>query len=233
MRCFKSMSLLVVLASVLSAQALSIADVEAVSIRNDLSGLTELRDEAEKQDDGYLQAFLEYRIAVAANAANDAKLAKRSLKTSAKLLRGGLETSPNSVQHMTLLANVYGLQIGINPMKGMTLGRKSHALIDRAMNIDPTNPHTLLAKGISDFNTPSMFGGSKGDALKTLDAAIKAFGASPDAQWGAAEAHVWRALALDEQARRSEAVAALNTALEIEPDYAWARFILRSMAATS
>ena len=232
MRYLKAMSLTIVLASVVSSHALSVKDIEHASIRNDLNRLSELRSEAESQDDAFVRAFLEYRIGVAANVAQDAKLARQSLKRSARILRDALKDTPESVPHMTLLANVYGMQIGIDPMKGMTLGRKSHELIDRAIEIDPSNAHTLLVKGISDFSTPSMFGGSKRDALATLDQAIKAFEATPDAQWGVAEAYVWRALTLDAMERRDDAIEALNAALTLEPDFVWARFILDSMRAT-
>lgn len=232
MRALKTMSILMVLTCVLSAHALSVKDVEHASLRNDLDRLTALRAEAEQQDDTFVAAFLEYRIGIAANVAEDPKLAKRSLKRSAKILRSSLKDQPDSVPHLTLLAHVYGMQIGMNPMKGMTLGPKQHALIERAVEIDPDNAHTLMVKGVSDFNTPSMFGGSKSDALAMLDRAIKAFDATPDAEWGVAEAWVWRALTLDAMERRADAVEALNTALSLEPDYAWARFILRSMDAT-
>lgn len=233
MRTLKTMSILMVLTCVLSAHALSVKDVEHASLRNDLDGLTELRAEAQAQEDTFVAAFLEYRIGIAANVAQDAKLAKQSLKRSAKILRSSLKDSPDSVPHLTLLAHVYGMQIGMNPMRGMTLGPKQHALIERAVEIDPDNAHTLLVQGVSGFNTPSMFGGNKSDALAMLDRAIKAFDAAPDAEWGAAEARVWRALTLDAMERRNDAIDALNTALTLEPDYAWARFILSSMEATS
>lgn len=233
MRILKSMSVLMVLTCVLSAHALSVKDIEHASLRNDLDRLNDLRTEVQQQDDAYVTAFLEYRIGVAANVAQESRLAKRSLKRSAKILRGVLKETPDSLPHLTLLAQVYGMQIGVSPMKGMTLGRKQHALIERAVAIDPDNAHALLVKGISDYNTPSMFGGNKSDALGTLDRAIKAFESTPDAEWGVAEAWVWRALTLDAMERRGDAIEALNTALTLEPDYAWARFILASMEATS
>lgn len=233
MRFLKFLSVGLVLAGVLSAHALSLKTIEDASIRNDLTELVSYRGQAEQVNDAYVSAFLEYRIGIAANVAQDRKLAKSSLKRAAKILKKKLKVSPDSAAHLALLGNIYGMQIALSPMKGMTLGPKANKLVERAIEIAPSDPNTLLSLGISRYNTPSIFGGNKTEALAALDQAIKAFEVSQDAQWGKAEAHVWRALALDAMERRADAVTALNAALDLEPDFEWARFILSSMEATS
>ncbi len=233
MNFLKTLTIVLVATSVLSAGALSIESIEHASVRNDLDALVALRNDADAAATPFATAFLEYRIGVAANALSDTKTAKRSLKTSAKILKGLLDETPDSVESLTLLANVYGMTMGVSPIKAPFLGPKAERLIERAYEIAPGNAQVLLVRGISAFNTPSMFGGSKTKALDWLDQAIKAYDSNASTQkWGAAEAYVWRALTLDAMERRGDAIADLNEALAREPDYAWAQFILGNMQAT-
>ncbi|MFK7886048.1 MAG: hypothetical protein AB8G16_04210 [Gammaproteobacteria bacterium] len=229
MEFLKPLALILVLSCMAPAEALSVDTVEYASVRNDLDGLVALRSELTANTASYNAAFLEFRIGVAANANGEGKIAKKSLKNSAKILKKALKESPDSVPHMALLANVYGMQIGVSPMKGPLLGGKAQRLAERATQLEPGNAQTMLIRGISSFNTPSMWGGSKKDALKWLDQAITAFERGATTGWGAAEAHVWRALTLDALERRAEAIDALNVALSVEPDYVWARFILSTL----
>ena len=233
MNFLKSLTMILVATSVLSAGALSIESIEHASVRNDLGALIALRNEADATTTPFTTAFLEYRIGVSANALSDTKTAKRSLKSSTKILKQLLDEKPDSLEALTLLSNVYGMTIGVSPIKAVFLGPKAERLIERAYEIAPHNAQVLLVRGISAYNTPSMFGGSKTKALDWLDQAIKSYESSPsNGEWGAAEAYVWRALTLDAMERRSDAIADLNEALEREPDYAWALFILGNMQAT-
>lgn len=230
MNFLKPLALMVVLSTVLPAEALSVDAIEYASVRNDIEGLVTLRESVTSdKTSSYAAAFLEFRIAIAANANGDGSVAKKSLKRSATILKQALKDAPDSVEHMALLANVYGMQIGVSPLKGPLLGGKAQRLAERATALDPTNAQTMLIRGISSFNTPSMWGGSKKDALDWLDKAIGAFDSGASTGWGQAEAHVWRALTLDALERRDEAIDALNAALSIEPDYVWARFILGNL----
>lgn len=233
MNFLKSLTMILVAASVLSADALSIESIEHASVRNDLGALVALRNDADATAAPFVAAFLEYRIGVSANALRDTKTAKRSLKSSAKILKKLLNDQPDSVEVLTLLSNVYGMTIGVSPIKAPFLGPKAERLIQRAYEIAPDNAQVLLVRGISAYNTPSTFGGSKSKALDWLDQAIKSYAADPsDGNWGAAEAYVWRALTLDALERRADAIADLNQALAREPDYAWAQFILGNLQAT-
>lgn len=230
----KTIALMLLLGVAANVQALSVESIEYASLRNDLGALLAMRDEANTQTSDYASAYLDFRIGVAANVMGDTKLAKSSLKSSAKTLQRKLKESPDSVPHMALLANVYGMTIGVSPIKGAFLGPKSQKLIDRAMALAPNDPTVLLVKGISLYNMPSMFGGSKSEALEMLEQAIAAFDASlATPAWGPREAQVWRALTLDALDKRDAAIVELNSALEREPDYAWARFVLGNLESAS
>jgi hypothetical protein len=50
-----------------------------------------------------------------------------------------------------------------------TYGRRSERILNRALEIDPTEPYALLVKGQSLYYKPSWFGGDAAEAKKTFE----------------------------------------------------------------
>jgi len=130
-----------------------------------------------------------------------------------------------------LLSGSYGQMMGINPMRGMSLGPKSSDALEKAKELAPKNPRVWIISGTQDYFTPSMFGGDKEQALKTFKKAARL--AKQESiedplmpSWGHAEAYAWIGIAQMNAERYAEARTAFEKALELNPDYGWVKGVL-------
>ena len=92
------------------------------------------------------------------------------LKKSEELLTAILREDKKAAEANALLSGVYGLQIGLSPIKGMTLGSKSGRLLSKALKEAPDNAIVHHFRGSNLFYTPSMFGGDVDESKQILDA---------------------------------------------------------------
>jgi tetratricopeptide (TPR) repeat protein len=127
-------------------------------------------------------------------------------------------------------SSVIGQLIGANPLRGMTLGRKSSTAMDRAVEAGPNNPRVWLLRGIGAMFTPAMFGGGIDKAEEYLTKALTLFPndrpAPPMPAWGHAEAYIWMGQLHKRRDRIDEARQAYTRALELQPDNGWVRHVL-------
>lgn len=126
-----------------------------------------------------------------------------------------------------LLGSVIGMQIGSNPIKGMTHGPRSDGAMEKALELGPNNPRVWLLNGIGAMFRPKLFGGGNERAEQHLRKAIALFDedrpAPPAPRWGKEEAWLWLGQMLEDEKRWDEAKRAYETALAIAPDNAWIR----------
>lgn len=130
-----------------------------------------------------------------------------------------------------LLTGVYGQRMGLNPMQDMFLNGDASEALERAKSLAPDNPRVWIIAGTQDFFTPSMFGGDKKRALQRFKKAARL--ARQESvedplrpSWGHAEAYAWIGIAHLQAERWSKARAALQTALDVNPDYRWVQSVL-------
>ena len=202
--------------------ATTIESVDAAANQLDVQTLEQLSQQAS----GYTKAYADYRLAISANLRADADKAEAALEQAVDIL-----TPAEDAESKALLAAVYGMQIGMNPLKGMTLGPKAGSTLDDAAEIEPTNPRVLLVRAISAYNTPAIFGGGPGNAIEFSNQAIASF-RQPcnDICWGHAEAYTWRGLAKQQLGDQQGALNDWQQALQTNPDYGWAKFLLSQAA---
>lgn len=129
-----------------------------------------------------------------------------------------------------LRASVLGMMIGSNPLRGMTLGPKSGAEMEKALAAGPQNPRVWLMRGIGAINTPAMFGGGLDKAEEYLKQSIAFFANDrpqpPAPGWGLNEAHAWLGQVYAKQDKVDAARAEYQKALALEPNDMWVRTAL-------
>jgi tetratricopeptide (TPR) repeat protein len=129
-----------------------------------------------------------------------------------------------------LRSGVIGMMIGSNPIKGMTLGPKSAAQMEKALELAPRNPRVWLLRAIGAFNTPAMFGGGMDRAEEYLLKSIALFSQDkplpPAPTWGLHEAYTWLGRVYANEDKIPAARTAYHKALEIEPNDMWVRSVL-------
>jgi tetratricopeptide (TPR) repeat protein len=207
------------------ADPVTITAIENASMELNLNQLLEVQ----RQSYGYDQALANYRLGLNYSFTGKHALALESLKLAINQLKNLVKNDPQDVESWALLSQVYGLNIAFQPIKGTELGPKSEQALDKAKKIAPNNPRVLLISGIGKYNTPAMFGGSKQLALIELNQAIMQYKNNEHSNypWGFAEAYTWRGLTQLELGNKAEALADWKKAIEISPNYGWAKNLLR------
>lgn len=213
--------------------------VERAQLTGAIGTLRECREElalrleggAAASIDRYNLAYVKWRIAQALYAESDTEEERQKLLAEAReLLEAAVEADPDNAEALALLGGVLGESIGDSMIRGMTLGPKSGAALNKAARLDPENPRVALQRGVSYFHTPSMFGGGVEKAIGELQRARELFDrrapAPPWPSWGRIDAYAWLGQALAREGREDEARAVYREALEIEPDAGWIRFAL-------
>lgn len=173
----------------------------------------------------YTVAYSGYRLALLPSVARSER--DQLLAEAVGLLKQVTKEDPRSAEAHALLSSVYGLQIGGSLFKGMSLGPRSGAAMDRAVELDPANPRVILLQGIGAFHKPGVFGGGKDKAETLLRKAIVLFEKEPAdhpwPNWGRAEAHAWLGEILANRGDTVGSRAEYEKALEIAPDFARVR----------
>lgn len=83
---------------------------------------------------------------------------------------------PNNSEIITLQAWVLSAMIGVSPMtRGAKLGPQSGMLLDKAIELDKTNPRPYYMKGQSAMYTPAMWGGGKDKAIPLFEKALELY----------------------------------------------------------
>ena len=137
----------------------------------------------------------------------------------------------NSAEMLALMSTIYGIKISVYPDLATTLGLKNFAMISKALSLEPNNPRVLLEAGISKFNAPPYYGGSKTEALKYFQKSVDSFEkiVAPDTMqpdWGHLEALAWLGMSYSSLNEYDKAIQFYKKALEINPEYKWIKYQL-------
>jgi tetratricopeptide (TPR) repeat protein len=198
----------------------------------DLQAVCELLQAAPEgaAPDKYLHYYRGYADYVSAYllSRDDSDRATDLVQEAESELQEALKLDPDFAEAEALLGASYGLEIGLHPFRGMWLGSKAGSHTERALQLAPADPRVLLLRAISDYFTPSVFGGDKQRALQEFRAALAAFDSYHSADdaapgWGRAETYAWLGLAESRDGQTEAARADLSKALELAPDYVLAR----------
>jgi tetratricopeptide (TPR) repeat protein len=130
-----------------------------------------------------------------------------------------------------LLAMCYGTMIYFDPAKlAPEMTPKIRAAVARASELEPGNPRVLLFGAINNLWSTWFAGGDRQKAVARWREALGRFGKEPEKEpllpdWGQADGWAWLAqlYMVMEPPDVREAKAAVDQALRLRPDFAWAR----------
>ncbi|AZG74956.1 hypothetical protein [Shewanella livingstonensis] len=223
----KTLLLITSLTLVSQTSFANISDIDAAANTMNISELTQYS----QNSSNYEKAYANYRLAITANIIGQRVIAAQSLTQAQQTLETMLDQQ-TSADSQALLAAVYGMQIAVDNSKGMTLGMETTQLLQQATELEPNNPRVSLVKAINAFYTPGAFGGGLDKAQTLASQAITLYDLPCDTIcWGHAEAYTWRGLAKQEQGNLSGAMQDWQAAMDIDPQYGWAKFLLNQQAA--
>lgn len=181
----------------------------------------------------YYIALADYRIAdyLLATGEENKGAAAEHLKTAVGHLQEAIEIDPQAAEAYALLSGAYGRQIGLNPTKGIVLGRRAQRALKKAVQLAPDNPRVVLSAAIRDFNTPGMFGGSKEKGLRGFQRAAELFAREEPTDpvhpaWGHSRTYAWLGLAYQDRGELALARTAFAKALAINPNFSWVKNVL-------
>ena len=149
---------------------------------------------------------------------------KRLLEDAEGILIVHLDGSPDDAAATVVLSQVYQSRI-TGMMSGIRYGRRAGETLERALELDPENPHAQYHKGINQLMAPGPFG-DKEQGRHNLEQAVALFEAELSGNgftWGYAEALAFLGLALAKQGDTAGARAYYDRVLTLEPGYVWVR----------
>lgn len=194
------------------------------SLTHNMQQLTEFT----KNYTGYDQAFAQYQLAIAHSVRGEQDASLKQLNSAIKNLEKLVVEHSQDSEHWALLAQSYGLKAGYQPIKAAYYGPKANNALAKAKSLNTENPRVHLFTGISKYNTPELFGGSKDAALTALNKALELYEVeiSTDKSWGYADAYIWRGLTYIALNEPEKAKFDWHQALIIEPNHGWAKMLI-------
>ena len=120
----------------------------------------------------YYIALAGYRIADHLLAAGEENkgAASEHLKTTVNHLQKATEINPQAAEAYALLASAYGRQIGLNPVKGMVLGRRAEQALKKRRSSHPTIRASCYARPSATLIPPECLVAAKKRACKDSSA---------------------------------------------------------------
>jgi tetratricopeptide (TPR) repeat protein len=198
------------------------------SLAADLESVRRTRNEAQLQS---LKAQLEQRIAKNSPDAQeyyalgrvqaylvDAFEMRNDKKDASAAIDRAIEAAEHAVQRNdkfadahSLLADLYGRKISYGGMfAGPKFGPKVGAENKKAMALDDKNPRVWASLGRQYLMAPKMFGGDVGKAIESFQKSLE-LDPSQDETWD------WQAVAYEKRGDKTKARAAIEHALQLNP----------------
>ncbi len=183
----------------------------------------------------YYAALADYRMVYFLFAKQRQNEASHYVQEGLKYLEAAINLSPQFADAYALCGSMLGFQIALEPNESMMLGMKISGYFDMALRQEPKNPRVnyLMARNL--LYTPPQFGGGVDKAISYFEKAIKYYdeekpsgGLKPS--WGREEAYASLGVVYLEYKKDPEKAKELLTkALEISPNYSYARWKLSTL----
>ena len=143
------------------------------------------------------------------------------------LLEALIDRNDNWGEPRAVLSSVYGLVMAYSPMKGMFLGMKSSSLMDDAVKLQSESALVQKLFAGSKLYTPEMWGGDPEKAKRAYEKSLSLFDVTSKVNnWLYLDTMMSLAMAYKKIGEDEKAVATLEKAIAIEPQYHWAKTTL-------
>ena len=164
----------------------------------------------------YELARVDFYRCNAADAHGDKKAAMAAMDSAMEEAQHAIKLNDASADEHSLMADLYGRRIGLGGfMVGAHFGPKIVAENKRALELDGNNPRVFASLGRQYLGAPKMFGGD-------VDKAIANFQKSVALDPKSDETFVWLAMAERKKGDTAAANKALDEALRLNPQSAFA-----------
>lgn len=186
-------------------------------------------DEAEKAygKDSFERAIALYGLLNSTMATQDEETFDKYKDEAIDLLKGMVKEDENWGEPRAVLSSVYGLVMAYSPMKGMFYGMKSTGLMEEAIALQPESALVQKLFAGSKLYTPEMWGGDAEKARKSFEKSLSLFVDADKANnWVYLDTMMGLAQAYRKTGEDEKAVSVLEKAIEIEPQYYWAKATL-------
>ncbi len=174
----------------------------------------------------------QYKLALAYSYAAEIAIEQRDKHKAESYAQSGIEaakkaveSSPNKAEYHRILGELCGQVIPANPLMGsLKYGQCARDEVNKAIQLDGNSALAYLSRGVGNYYLPSSFGGGVDLALKDLD---KAIALDPKLS----DAYLWKGIALRKVNRNPEARQAIEKAVQLSPDWVWAKDQLQKTPA--
>lgn len=191
----------------------------------------------EKSEDVYLNYYIalcNFRLTAYYVSMGSMLEARRCTQDAKKYLEKVMESDPSWGEPHALYALLLSFEIALDREKAMSLGVKAYEYFSMAFEKEPENPRVNLFKGMSDLYTPKQYGGGPDTAIKTLTKALACFEKEKiedpmKPSWGKDEAYAYLGMAYRQKGDSEKARESFMRALEINPDFGYAKKQLNSL----
>jgi len=154
---------------------------------------------------------------------SDKKAASATVDKAIEAVRKSIALKEDSADPHSLLADLYGRKIPFGGMfAGPRYGPKITEENKRALALDDKNPRVWASLGRQYFFAPKMFGGDINRAVESFQKSLT-LDARRDETW------VWLARAFQKQGNKPKARDAVQHALQLNPQSAFAKYTAASL----
>lgn len=137
-----------------------------------------------------------------------------------------LEWQEDNPRFYALKGALFGLRIRLKPARVAKYGKLSAEANEKALELGPNEPQAWMEKANISFYKPSFVGGSKKDAVKFYEKAVRLYESSPERlhkYWLYLNCLAGLGLAYEETDQLQAAREVYEKLLKIEPSFRWVK----------
>jgi tetratricopeptide (TPR) repeat protein len=177
-------------------------------------------------------AEAQYRLALAYSYGAEVAMEQHDKRKAESLAEAGLQPAQKAVssngsnaEYHRLLGALCGQVIPANPLMGtLKYGQCARDEINKAIQLNSSLALAYVSRGVGNYYLPASMGGGPEVAVKDFDKAI-----SIDPKL--ADSYLWKGITLRKENRNAEAHKALEQAVQLAPNRAWAKEQLQKTPA--